>query len=174
MALATGVIVRAVHSRANFYSACVYLSQSNACLMVVCCPNTCTLWASDCNADSIKPTPPRCWQFATRFTTSSLWSFTAHRNRAAIRKSMVRRHRDLSGHDHLQRRGRGMVRGYVHFAFGWQGLGLDWGRQGRDPRAATAGGPAPVPRTTFCLAWHVVNVRCVLAEVLHLHGSTAS
>ena len=34
MALATGIILRALHSRANFYSACVYLSQSNACLMV--------------------------------------------------------------------------------------------------------------------------------------------
>ena len=34
VALATGVIVRALHQRANFYSACVYLAQSNACLMV--------------------------------------------------------------------------------------------------------------------------------------------
>ena len=34
MVLATGVIIRALHQRANFYSACVYLAQSNACLMV--------------------------------------------------------------------------------------------------------------------------------------------
>lgn len=34
MVLATGVIIRALHERANFYSACVYLAQSNACLMV--------------------------------------------------------------------------------------------------------------------------------------------
>lgn len=34
MVLATGVVVRALHERANFYSACVYLAQSNACLMV--------------------------------------------------------------------------------------------------------------------------------------------
>lgn len=33
--LASGVIFRALHQRANFYSACVYLAQSNACLMVV-------------------------------------------------------------------------------------------------------------------------------------------
>ncbi|KAI9761750.1 MAG: hypothetical protein M4579_000844 [Chaenotheca gracillima] len=33
--LATGVIVRAFHQRANFYSACVYLAQSNACLMIL-------------------------------------------------------------------------------------------------------------------------------------------
>ncbi|KAI9886182.1 MAG: hypothetical protein M1823_002034 [Watsoniomyces obsoletus] len=33
--LATGVILRAFHQRANFYSACVYLSQSNACLMIL-------------------------------------------------------------------------------------------------------------------------------------------
>ena len=32
--LAAGVIFRALHQRANFYSACVYLAQSNACLMV--------------------------------------------------------------------------------------------------------------------------------------------
>lgn len=40
MVLATGVIIRALHQRANFYSACVYLAQSNACLMVtptMCC-----------------------------------------------------------------------------------------------------------------------------------------
>ena len=34
MVLATGVVIRALHQRANFYSACVYLAQSNACLMV--------------------------------------------------------------------------------------------------------------------------------------------
>ena len=34
MVLATAVIIRALHERANFYSACVYLAQSNACLMV--------------------------------------------------------------------------------------------------------------------------------------------
>ena len=34
MVLASGVIIRALHERANFYSACVYLAQSNACLMV--------------------------------------------------------------------------------------------------------------------------------------------
>ncbi|KAF6230215.1 hypothetical protein HO133_004555 [Letharia lupina] len=33
MVLATGVIIRAIHERANFYSACVYLASSNACLM---------------------------------------------------------------------------------------------------------------------------------------------
>ena len=32
--LATGVIIRALYRRTNFYSACVYLAQSNACLMV--------------------------------------------------------------------------------------------------------------------------------------------
>ncbi|KAL6715707.1 E3 ubiquitin-protein ligase hrd1 [Lecanora helva] len=35
LVLATGVVVRALHERANFYSACVYLAQSNACLMVL-------------------------------------------------------------------------------------------------------------------------------------------
>lgn len=34
MVLASGVIVQALHKRANFYSICVYLAQSNACLMV--------------------------------------------------------------------------------------------------------------------------------------------
>jgi hypothetical protein len=33
-ALAGGVIVSAFNQRANFYSACVYLAQSNLCLMV--------------------------------------------------------------------------------------------------------------------------------------------
>lgn len=32
--LATGVFLKALHQRANFYAACVYLSQSNANLMV--------------------------------------------------------------------------------------------------------------------------------------------
>ncbi|MCJ1438566.1 E3 ubiquitin-protein ligase hrd1 [Xylographa pallens] len=35
MVLATGVIIRALHQRTNFYSACVYLAQSNACLMIL-------------------------------------------------------------------------------------------------------------------------------------------
>ncbi|KAL2371533.1 RING finger protein [Blastomyces gilchristii SLH14081] len=34
-ALAAGVILKALHQRANFYSACVYLSQSNANLMIL-------------------------------------------------------------------------------------------------------------------------------------------
>lgn len=34
MALATGVFLKALHQRSNFYSACVYLSQSSANLMV--------------------------------------------------------------------------------------------------------------------------------------------
>jgi hypothetical protein len=33
-AVALGVILSAFNQRANFYSACVYLAQSNACLMV--------------------------------------------------------------------------------------------------------------------------------------------
>lgn len=33
-ALATAVVLRAFQQRPNFYSAAVYLSQSNACLMV--------------------------------------------------------------------------------------------------------------------------------------------
>ena len=33
-ALATAVVLKALHQRANFYSACVYLAQSNANLMV--------------------------------------------------------------------------------------------------------------------------------------------
>ena len=35
IALAMGVIINALHRRSNFYSACVYLAQSNACLMVI-------------------------------------------------------------------------------------------------------------------------------------------
>lgn len=34
VALAASVLLRAAYERPNFYSACVYLSQSNACLMV--------------------------------------------------------------------------------------------------------------------------------------------
>lgn len=34
--LATGVFLKALHQRSNFYSACVYLSQSSANLMVSC------------------------------------------------------------------------------------------------------------------------------------------
>jgi E3 ubiquitin-protein ligase synoviolin len=33
-ALATAVVLKALHQRANFYAACVYLSQSSANLMV--------------------------------------------------------------------------------------------------------------------------------------------
>ncbi|MCJ1466066.1 E3 ubiquitin-protein ligase hrd1 [Pseudocyphellaria aurata] len=33
--LAGGVMVRALHQRANFYSTCVYLAQSSACLMIL-------------------------------------------------------------------------------------------------------------------------------------------
>ncbi|OMP85949.1 E3 ubiquitin-protein ligase synoviolin, partial [Diplodia seriata] len=35
VALATSVLLRAAYERPNFYSACVYLSQSNACLMIL-------------------------------------------------------------------------------------------------------------------------------------------
>ncbi|KAL2854249.1 hypothetical protein BJY01DRAFT_205756 [Aspergillus pseudoustus] len=41
VALATGVILKALHQRANFYSACVYLSQSSANLMIL--TNVCLL-----------------------------------------------------------------------------------------------------------------------------------
>ncbi|KAL3479035.1 hypothetical protein BJX99DRAFT_223487 [Aspergillus californicus] len=41
VALATGVILKALHQRANFYSACVYLSQSSANLMIL--TNICLL-----------------------------------------------------------------------------------------------------------------------------------
>ncbi|EAW15168.1 E3 ubiquitin-protein ligase HRD1 [Aspergillus clavatus NRRL 1] len=40
-ALATGVVLKAVHQRANFYAACVYLSQSSANLMIL--TNLCLL-----------------------------------------------------------------------------------------------------------------------------------
>ncbi|KAE8392261.1 hypothetical protein BDV23DRAFT_151383 [Aspergillus alliaceus] len=43
VALATGVFVKALHQRANFYSACVYLSQSSANLMIL--TNVCLLAA---------------------------------------------------------------------------------------------------------------------------------
>ncbi|KAJ5355260.1 E3 ubiquitin-protein ligase hrd1 [Penicillium cataractarum] len=41
LALATGVFLKALHQRANFYSACVYLSQSSANLMIL--TNLCLL-----------------------------------------------------------------------------------------------------------------------------------
>ncbi|KAF7595807.1 E3 ubiquitin-protein ligase hrd1 [Aspergillus hancockii] len=41
VALATGVFIKALHQRANFYSACVYLSQSSANLMIL--TNVCLL-----------------------------------------------------------------------------------------------------------------------------------
>ncbi|CEJ57593.1 Putative RING finger domain-containing protein [Penicillium brasilianum] len=41
VALATGVFLKALHQRANFYSACVYLSQSSANLMIL--TNLCLL-----------------------------------------------------------------------------------------------------------------------------------
>ncbi|KAL4936491.1 hypothetical protein BDV06DRAFT_204906 [Aspergillus oleicola] len=41
VALATGVFLKALHQRANFYSACVYLSQSSANLMIL--TNVCLL-----------------------------------------------------------------------------------------------------------------------------------
>ncbi|KAJ5974334.1 Zinc finger RING-type [Penicillium waksmanii] len=41
VALATGVFLKALHQRANFYAACVYLSQSNANLMIL--TNLCLL-----------------------------------------------------------------------------------------------------------------------------------
>ncbi|KAL4883770.1 hypothetical protein BJY04DRAFT_184354 [Aspergillus karnatakaensis] len=41
VALATGVFLKALHQRANFYSACVYLSQSSANLMIL--TNICLL-----------------------------------------------------------------------------------------------------------------------------------
>ncbi|KAJ5156579.1 E3 ubiquitin-protein ligase hrd1 [Penicillium capsulatum] len=43
VALATGVFLKAVHQRANFYAACVYLSQSSANLMILM--NLCLLVA---------------------------------------------------------------------------------------------------------------------------------
>ncbi|KAJ5566206.1 RING finger protein [Penicillium sp. DV-2018c] len=42
VALATGVLLKALHQRSNFYSACVYLSQSSANLMIL--TNLCLLF----------------------------------------------------------------------------------------------------------------------------------
>ena len=61
MVLATGVILRSLHQRANFYSACVYLGQSNACVMV----RETQLWRvtpsspPNLSADLNKSRPPR-------------------------------------------------------------------------------------------------------------------
>jgi hypothetical protein len=65
VALAAGVFVKALHQRSNFYSACVYLSQSSANLMVGV-PNfavsaTGNLILTISYLDLDEPLPFNCW-----------------------------------------------------------------------------------------------------------------
>ena len=115
MTLAAGVILKALHQRPNFYSAAVYLAQSSANLMV---------------RRLLSPTPySSCAYYQHLDLDESRLSYrvfsaagppeaplrppAAHRNRAALRKGVVCRYRDMSRHDHLPWRDRRLVPGDV-------------------------------------------------------------
>jgi hypothetical protein len=115
VALAGGVILKALHQRPNFYSAAVYLAQSSANLMVrhdtsTTSPNP----SSDSHdLDSNEPRLPGRLHVPSRPSETPFWPTATGRDRATLRKGVVRRYRNMSGHDDLPRRDRRLVFGDV-------------------------------------------------------------
>ena len=132
MVLATGVIIRAIHERANFYSACVYLASSNACLMVGYrwhCISSKLLRSRD-PLGTHKYCTSRCVLRNACLAEALLRSVTTNRSRTALRKGMVCHHGDMSCNDHLSGGGGWLVFGHVCLPVDREGVGLDWGGTG--------------------------------------------
>lgn len=95
MALAGGVVLKALHQRPNFYSAAVYLAQSSANLMVrsqsLLRPSAAFPLISK-NPDSDKPRIPDRMHVPPRPPEAPLWTPATHRDRTALRESVVRGH----------------------------------------------------------------------------------
>ena len=132
MVLATGVIIRALHERANFYSACVYLAQSNACLMVgqswYLLPSRFLTLTPSLGTHEHCTSRSMFWN--AWLAETLLRSFATDRSRTALRKGMVCHHGDMSGNDHLSRGGGWLVFGHVCLPIDREGVGLYWGGKG--------------------------------------------
>lgn len=77
MVLATGVLVRALHERANFYSASAYLALSSACLMVrVTDAMSYVIYKTHIYLDTLKSVAAGCGQFDAWLAAPSVWSAT--------------------------------------------------------------------------------------------------
>ena len=131
MVLATGVIIRALHERANFYSACVYLAQSNACLMVgelsYLAIKFLTLTPS---LGTHEHCTSRSMFWNAWLAETLLRSVATDRSRTALRKGMVCHHGNMSCYDHFSRGGGWLVFGHVYLPVDREGVGLDWGGTG--------------------------------------------
>src|SRR4051794_31740675 len=75
-----------------------------------------------------------------------------HRDRTALRESMVRGHRNMSSNDDIPRRDWRLVLGYVLQLACSQSLGLDWRGTGRSAGAATTAESKVIPHTAGHIA----------------------
>lgn len=73
-ALAAAVVVSAFSQRANFYSACIFMAQSNLCLMVCSSSSSDLLIVLTAMADPHQPHTSCLWQSDVRASTSVLWT----------------------------------------------------------------------------------------------------
>ena len=130
VALAGGVMLKALHQRPNFYSAAVYLAQSSANLMVNHHPFHAVprLLADSCDLDPHQPRLPNCLYISPRPPETPFRTPTTHRSRAALRESLVRRYRNMSRDDDLPWGNWRLVPRHVLQLAGGQSLGLDWRR----------------------------------------------
>lgn len=174
MVLATAVIIRALHERANFYSACVYLAQSNACLMVKdqrCGPSL--EITAHWKLGTHERCPPRGMYWYGWAPATLLRSSTSHRGRTALREGLVCHHGNVPRDDHIPRRSGRMVSGDVRLSSHRQGLGLDRGGSSRNIGTTATIKPTIVPRATLRLAHHLDTVRYLYASVLYKYGLTS-
>ena len=157
MVLASGVIIRALHERANFYSACVYLAQSNACLMVglECLYLRQSSHAHVIISGTYEYSTPRRMLWNAWIAEALLRPITSDRSRTALRKGMVCHHGNMSCNDHISRGGGRLVFGHVCLPVDRQGVGLDWRGTGRNSGAATTIESALVPCSTLRLPYHL-------------------
>ena len=115
MALAGGVVLKALHQRPNFYSATVYLAQSSANLMVHHYPSMASQSPSS-DFQGVDPNEPRLpdrVHVPSRPSETPFWPSTTDRDRATLREGLVRRYRNMSSHDDIPRRDWWLVLGDV-------------------------------------------------------------
>lgn len=181
--LATGVFIKALHQRSNFYAACVYLSQSSANVMVSLINSypeglavslsyppprhTTNGRCAPCVSTDPHKSLPSFYGVCTILAPAPpLRSFTSDRDRTTLRASMVCGHGDVSGHDNLPRRTWGLVFGHVYLPPRWKGLGLDWRGSGGISGATATCKPTTVPYTTGGVIGLDGSFQCSDAAVL--------
>lgn len=105
VALAGGVVLKALHQRPNFYSAAVYLAQSSANLMVrpVSVLLLRILFIDSGDLDPNEPRFPNRMHRPPRPPETPVWPAPPNRDRATLREGMVCRYGNLSCDDDIPR-----------------------------------------------------------------------